>query len=55
MSKPHNAGKAWCLDEGLQVETVDNWLLLDDVAFRGKLVGLPDLELSEVITEVMQL
>jgi hypothetical protein len=32
MSRPHQAGKAWCLDEGLLVKTVDNWLLLDDVA-----------------------
>ncbi len=33
-SKPHHAEKAWCLDEGLQVETVDNWLSLDDVAIQ---------------------
>jgi hypothetical protein len=32
MSKPHLIGKAWCLDEGLQVKTVDDWLSLDDVA-----------------------
>jgi hypothetical protein len=34
MSKPHHAGKAWCLDEGLQVETVDDRLLIDDVAIQ---------------------
>ena len=34
MSKPHHAGKAHCLDEGLQEETVDDWLLLDDVVIQ---------------------
>ncbi len=34
VNRTHHAGKAWCLDEGLQVETVDDWLLLDDAAIQ---------------------